>query len=355
MRLARAGTLAALALLVAACDTARKVEETSAINDCTRCHGFPPADPHPQGVTVCYTCHSTSVGPGNVIIPGGTHLNGHVDVSAHPLPFPPSLHGPAAEGGASGCTECHGADYGGGAVGVSCNACHETIGYADWKTNCTFCHGTRTPGWTDANLPLAAPPLALDRTADQTSANPKVGAHQAHLVGTTYANPLTCGTCHGGIPPRTFPGSLGHVDGQPATIAFASPATQGVTPSYAGNGGSCAVYCHGTGTAFVNPTAPGPSTTVSPAWTATSIACDGCHGTPPTTGQHGFTNHQFPCGYCHLTVAGTGATPSIVNKTLHVNGQKDVALDVPGTWDGSAKTCTNVACHAVQNTRNWYP
>ena len=76
----------------------------------------------------------------------------------------------------------------------------------------------------------------------------------------------------------------------------------------------------------------------------------------PATGEHGFVNHLFPCGYCHLDVAGSGATPSIVNKALHVNGQKNVRLTVPGTWDApAAKTCTNVACHDTQGTRPWYP
>src|SRR5512133_412436 len=220
MRLARAGTMAALAVLIAACDTARKVEETSAVNDCARCHGFPPPDPPPQS-TACDVCHSTTAGPGDVIIPGGTHMDGRVEVTAHAVPFPPSVHGPAANRGASACTTCHGTDqdpggaYGGGIVGVSCNDCHGGIGFADWKTNCTFCHGTRTQGGTAARLPLAAPPEAIAGTADpagQTNANPKVGAHQAHLVGTTYVNPLPCTSCHG-VPVRQFPGSLSHIDG----------------------------------------------------------------------------------------------------------------------------------------------
>ena len=224
MQLARAGTVAALAVLIAACDTARKVEETSAINDCARCHGFPPPAPHPQNVANCSVCHATTVGAGNVLIPGGTHLNGRVDVSAHDVPYPPSVHGPAADLGIAACTGCHGADYGGGSVGVSCNDCHGGIQYGDWKTNCTFCHGTRTQSWTEASLPLAAPPQSIAGAADpagQTSANPKVGAHQAHLGGTTYVNPLPCTSCHG-VPVRQFPGSLTHVDGQPVTKATRS-------------------------------------------------------------------------------------------------------------------------------------
>ncbi len=352
MQLARAGTLAALAVLVAACDTARKVEETAAINDCARCHGFPPPAPHPQNIENCWVCHSTTVGPGNVLIPGGTHLNGRVDVTAHPAGWAdPGVHGPAAEAGISACQYCHGADYGGGSVGVSCDSCHANSGFADWKTNCTFCHGTRTQGWTTARLPLAAPPESLSGATDP--ADPHVGAHKAHLADTTLVNPLPCASCHG-VPDFTFPGSLVHVDGQPATVAFGALAQQGVAAAYDPTSRSCAVYCHGTGTAFVNPNAPA-STAVSPAWTATTIACNGCHGTPPTTGQHGITSHAFPCGYCHARVAASSGAPAITNKANHVNGVKNVDLFVPGTWDAAAQKCSNVACHSVQDTRNWYP
>jgi predicted CxxxxCH...CXXCH cytochrome family protein len=348
--------VAALAVLIAACDTARKVEETSAVNDCARCHGFPPPDPHPQS-TACDTCHSTTVGAGNVIVPGGTHMNGRVDVVAHAVPYPPDVHGPRADQGPLACGSCHGADFGGGSVGVSCNACHGTFGYADWKTNCTFCHGTRTQGWTDANLALAAPPQSVAGGGDQTSANPKVGAHQAHLVGTTLSNPVACTSCHG-VPVRTFPGSLAHIDAT-MELVFSDVAKQGIAgAAYAGNGGSCAVYCHGSGAAFANPTAA-PSQAVSPNWQEPSIAtlaCNGCHGAPPATGQHAISNHAFPCNRCHAQVAGSGATPSIANKALHVNGTKDVDFSVSADrYDPAAHTCTNVACHGGTGTRSWYP
>lgn len=351
MRLVRAATVVALAVVVAACDEARPREESTSAA-CANCHGFPPAPPHPQDAAACNACHSTSVGAGNAIVPGGTHANGNVDVAVHPVrPYP--THAQDAIAGISTCANCHGADYGGGAVSVSCNACHDsTFGTADWRTNCTFCHGTRTATWTDtpAQFPLAAPPSAVDGTT--SPADPRVGAHQAHLAGTAYANPLACDACHA-VPARTFPGSLSHLDGSPAELVFGATATKGVTGAgYAGGGGSCAVYCHGTGSEFVNPGAAA-SAVVSPDWTEAAIACDGCHGTPPATGQHQFANHQFPCDRCHQGVAGSGATPSIANKALHVNGTKNVAFTVPGTWTAE-KTCADVSCHGG-GTRPWYP
>lgn len=354
MQLARAAAVAALALLVAACDTARNVEETAAVNDCARCHGFPPPDPHPQA-TNCDLCHATTVGPGNVIIAGGTHMDGQVETTVHAMPFV-AQHTSAALPNIDSCTDCHGLDFAGGTAGVSCNACHAAqvaVSAPDWRTNCTFCHGTRTANWTDANLPLAAPPQSVSGAGDQSSANPKVGAHQAHLVGTTYVNPLPCTSCHG-VPVRQFPGSLDHITGT-VEIAFSGLANTGVAAAWAGAGGTCAVYCHGSGTAFVNRGAAA-STNVSPAWTnAAAIGCTDCHGTPPTTGEHGIANHAFPCNRCHVEVAGSGTTPTITNKALHVNGTKNVAFTVSGSWDATQAQCSNIACHGGAGTRSWYP
>ena len=64
MSFVRAGTVAALAVLFAACDTSRSVAETGTTSSqCTQCHGYPPppyvttASTHPQGVTDCNACH----------------------------------------------------------------------------------------------------------------------------------------------------------------------------------------------------------------------------------------------------------------------------------------------------------
>ena len=46
--------------------------------------------------------------------------------------------------------------------------------------------------------------------------------------------------------------------------------------AYAGAGGTCAVYCHGSGTELANPAGK-----LSPDWTDTGLACGDCHGQPP--------------------------------------------------------------------------
>ena len=353
MRLARAGILAALAALAAACDTARTVEETAQTkNDCARCHGYPPppfiagGTSHPTS-TQCHLCHQETVAADDVtIIPGGLHMNGVVDVTgAHPLPYL-AQHTAGALANITSCQACHGPDYGGGQVGVSCNACHAAQVAAsapDWKTNCTWCHGTRTAGVTTATA-TAAPPQPVD--ANDPNAARKIGAHQAHLTSGPFANALPCSTCH--TPPDTA-SALTHFSGNgtPATITFSPLAQQGVTGA-AYNGTSCAVYCHGSGSSW--PTGSNGANR-TPAWTSTGLACDACHGTPPPTGPNVGTApaHVFhvstmgvPCSRCH-----NGYTSTSISPATHVDGTRDVIV-VPttgGTLRISGWNCT--ACHTA--------
>lgn len=345
MRSFAASALAAATLCLApGCDGARKLE-SSQNAACTSCHGAPPppfvagGTTHPAS-TDCYLCHSTTVEPGGGLVAGGTHQDGTVDFTAHALPFV-AQHTEPALSDIGACAACHGADYAGGIAGSSCTACHETqLGFADWQTNCTFCHGTRTPGWT-APLYLAAPPQPVRGV--ETPPDPRVGAHQKHLGnGSTISDGVACTECH------ALPTGLAHLDGA-ATIAFGPLATQGgLVPGY--TGGTCSsTYCHGSG--LVGGAAPSPS------WTGT-VACGDCHGSPPSTGGHVVPQHAAqPCSRCHVDVATNTGPPGIIDspaaKALHVNGAKDVGLSVSGTWDGGAKTCSSVGCHATPEARNW--
>jgi hypothetical protein len=75
------------------------------------------------------------------------------------------------------CRSCHGSDYRGGAVGVSCVTCHRNTPEA-----CDTCHGTGA---------LGAPPPGLDATDP-------AGPHQQHLVGaaTYFVAAVPCEECH---------------------------------------------------------------------------------------------------------------------------------------------------------------
>jgi len=262
----------------------------------------------------------------------------------HEVPFV-DAHTSAALAGMGACALCHGVDYGGG-LGPSCTGCHEErLGVADWRTNCTFCHGTRTaaglaatPGAASA---LAAPPATVTGTGDQTSANPKVGAHQRHLVAGTYSAPLACGSCHA-VPAQTFPGSLDHLDGT-AAVQFSAAALQGVAnPGYAGAGGSCAVYCHGSTSLLFG------GTNKTPAWTSSGgVVCGSCHTLSPTSGQHvlHLVDCSIPCASCHPGYS----IPDLVNTATHVNGVFDASPIVTtatfSSWPSGAATCSG--CHGA--------
>jgi predicted CxxxxCH...CXXCH cytochrome family protein len=208
----------------------------------------------------------------------------------HAVPFV-DQHPAAALDALGSCTGCHGSDYGGGSA-QSCNDCHAEAGVADWTTNCGFCH----------------------------AASPTTHAHQAHLVAGSFSNALPCASCHV-VPPHTAPGSLAHVDGG-VDVEFSTTARLGMTTaSYAGGGGSCAVYCHGSIAVLGNKQ--------SPAWTSTAnLNCDSCHSSAPTSEEH--TMHRVEegvaCTTCHPGYrTGTSWT---VDRAKHVNGR----VDATGTW-----------------------
>jgi len=257
------------------------------------------------------------------------------------------------------CQGCHGADYRGGASGVSCIACH-----AKGPTDCTTCHGDR---------------------------GPTTGAHLTHL-----ARSLDCGECH--IKPASWdaPGHIVDVTG-PARVVFGALATT-PAPARSGpaswDGATCTnVYCHGAaiaggGTAtsprWDDPTPAGCSTrchgqappdhqrndcaTCHPASAlhidgivevGRTSGCDGCHGSPqsaapPTdlagnvyTTAIGVGAHQkhlqggglrgpIACETCHVVPATITAPGHLHDGPANV----DAALG----WDRSAQTCGTAWC-----------
>lgn len=278
---------------------------------CGACHGAPPPS-HAASATACATCHPGTVNAdGTLNLSGGLHLNGAVDVNrAHPDGWSePAQHGRAAKRDLASCTACHGADFGGGTSGISCNACH---GGTAWQSDCTFCHGTKVPAYTAADLPMAAPPLG---TQGETAATDRaVGAHQKHLTGGEIGGAIGCAECH------AVPADLGHLDGA-AQVTFGDAARRdGAAPAWSGTG--CAsTYCHGATLA-----AGGSST--APTWTggAAQAACGTCHGAPPPPPHSTST----ACGGCHA-----GYTATSVNLATHVDGKLDL--------DASGLSCTS--CH----------
>ncbi len=116
--------------------------EVEIAGSCSGCHGYPPAEPHPQS-NDCSACHGATVGADGQLVEGSeTHKNGTVDVAI----------------GAGSCGLCHGnppADP--HPEESNCNLCHRTTvdeagdvgsdhmnGTTDIKvaaSSCVKCHG----------------------------------------------------------------------------------------------------------------------------------------------------------------------------------------------------------------------
>jgi predicted CxxxxCH...CXXCH cytochrome family protein len=188
----------------------------------------------------------------------------------------------------SRCVQCHGTDYKGGSVGVSCMSanCHvDKDGVTPLPpTACTTCHG------------------------DGTSPRPTTGAHAKHA--------RFCDTCH--IVPT--PDQIEqHASGDATTlIRFGNIATKNSQPVWDSTQKVCTnTYCHGAS---------------SPVWTDPKpLGCDGCHKAPPD--NHGLWSRlsSMACTSCH---------PDPTSDARHVNGAPDIV----------GATCTT--CHGSANHAN---
>lgn len=191
----------------------------------------------------------------------------------------------------SQCQTCHGEDYSGGAVGVSCSqaSCHRA---PEGPLACTTCHHD------GANPPTP---------------RPATGAHAAHA--------LYCDTCHQ-VPqgPADVPT---HASGDASTlIHFGGLASNaGAAPTWDATNKRCSnTYCHGP---------------LSPPWVDNppQIQCDGCHGKPPSTHAK-WSRVASGCASCHPAPSDP-LTPA-PSDPRHLNGTLDM-------WAG----CTS--CHGAND------
>jgi predicted CxxxxCH...CXXCH cytochrome family protein len=224
----------------------------------------------------------------------------------------PDFHGEVVSlVGAESCAKCHGADWNGGKVGVSCVACHSQL-----TGRCTTCHG-------GIDNQTGAPPKGLRGEISDTTV--AVGKHTVHLMGDSLVSVgIECNSCHH-VP--VFISDPQHIGFGPGAAAdsIAEITWHGIA-----DGGGAAwdrtartctgTYCHGN---FA-----GGNHANAPVWTASSQAhCGSCHDIGITPSEL-LWKHQFHVGYaglacadCHASVVDTSLT--IVGLSLHVNGVVD--------------------------------
>ncbi len=356
--------LAVAGLALAACGSARKIEDAST-QGCTTCHGSaenaaPPVSPlgasatsdlgvgahqrhlragYLRGALACDDCH---VVPDRVDAPG--HIDGRAALAFGALA---TAHGaaPVWDRGAATCaaTWCHGGTLGAGGSNTApiwtavnegqtaCGTCHGRPPPPPHPSNpaCERCHpgtvlesgvvdaagGRHIDGEIDApalacnachgSAANAAPPVAS--TGAESTGAVEVGAHQSHVRTGALRLALGCETCH------VVPSAMLHADG---TVDLAwSPLAGAVT--WDRGAATCSTYCHGA-------TLAAGGTNTLPVWTEVGsgqTACGTCHGKPPPAPHPALSE----CRRCHPdTVTAAGAID--VAGGRHVNGELDVTL-----------------------------
>jgi hypothetical protein len=226
------------------------------------------------------------------------------------------------------CRPCHGEDYSIRKVEFSCLSCH----HPDGPESCNACHGD-FPGdpWELAN---SAPPAGLLGETDSLAL--PVGAHAAHMnYDSTRTAAEICSECH--IVPVHYE-DPGHIDGQPgAEVVLGGSrgliATEGgarvPAPTWDRASATCAgTYCHGnwgllaadSDFSFIYTGEKIEGSSASPSWIDPGTAdCGSCHGLPPVGHDPAALS---ACGGCHEGVVdGSGV---IMDASLHGNGQVNV-------------------------------
>jgi predicted CxxxxCH...CXXCH cytochrome family protein len=237
-------------------------------------------------------------------------------------PRKPGFHGrdiAAADWRMGSCRGCHGADYRGGAVEVSCLTCHR-----DTPEACDTCHGTGQ---------LGAPPPGLD-------AGDPAGPHREHLVdAAAHFVPVECADCH--HVPTAFddPAHIGENPDNRAEVLFGEKArARGADPAWNAENRTCAnVACHGAG--LTGASMPEPTWALD-----TGLGCGSCHGTPPETMANGEPHSLSPrCEECHPVVTGSQAPFPPPEPAAHGDGaisllERVTAPNCEGCHTGSRTT-----------------
>src|SRR5512143_1559107 len=322
---------------------------------CTSCHLGSPTSVHPENWVPVYSMHGPYVKTNSTSACANQYCHGlsltgapdsgpsctscHIGglTSGHPSDWVPiySTHGPYVNTSPTGTSAC------------ANQACHGTTltGVPGSGPSCTLCQRASPTSVHPANwVPIYSTHGPYVNTAPTgTSACANQYCHGPSLTGVPDSGP-SCTSCHmGGVTNIHPAGWLGDACSNHGTYAL----TNGTT-------GCSNVYCHGTNLGGVPQS--GPSCTKCHPTIPTSPSCGTCHGIPPagtafpdTAGKHA----------THLALNGvTCATCHNRSCDQHMNGTVDVIFDAvynaktgTGSFNATAKTCSEVSCHGGPRTQ----
>jgi len=318
---------------------------------CTLCHLGSPTSVHPTNWTPVYSMHGPYVNANSTSACAnqychGLSLNGVADsgpsctschmggaTSGHPADWNPvySTHGPYANSnGTTACANqsCHGLSLTGVVgSGPSCTLCHlggpASVHPADW----TPVYSTHGP-YVNSN---------------GTSSCANQYCHGPSLTGVANSGP-SCTSCHMG----------GATSIHPAGWLDDACSNHGNYALTSGTTGCATIYCHGANLGGVPQS--GPSCTSCHPTIPTSPSCGTCHGIPPAGAA--YPNNA---GKHAKHTALTGVTCAACHNrscNQHMNLSVDVMFDAlynaksgTGSFNTTAKTCSEVSCHGGPRTQ----
>jgi predicted CxxxxCH...CXXCH cytochrome family protein len=254
----------------------------------------------------------------------------------HPAGWADSdVHGLAAKMQDQQCISCHGADLTGDGDAVSCDSCH-TEG---WRTDCTFCHGDPADG-------TGSPPRHISGLDDGALAS--FIPHRAHTSANPIAVEFDCVQCHTKPTDVLTPGHIFVGDSTPGEAEANFSGGLSKAGVFTASTNTCSnLYCHGTGRGNNGQAVD----------TMASVTCHTCHSDMSTGGRWGTMSGEHSkhlgeglgCHECHASTASSNT--AIGDKTLHVNGAKDVVF--AGSMVRTNGTCTGTCHGEPHDARSW--
>jgi len=262
------------------------------------------------------------------------------------------------------CISCHKHDT--GFAGAACNACHK-----------------------------APPAVGKHGKHDEVGSVPTSYTMTASHA-TTVAYGFACAKCHSGshmndthagsnadpyrveltfdatVDPKNSLGAYSQVyPGAPPSPDQGNDLTKywSWTPTVAGTDGNCSnLYCHSNAA----PSGGGTNLYATPKWNqAAALTCTSCHATTgrddtavltDLSQKHGkhlkATTYAFTCDECHAATVLDNSTSAIGDKTMHVNGVKDLVFSTTATAGSvdqsagiyAASSCSSLYCHSQGTT-----
>ncbi|MBT0663738.1 CxxxxCH/CxxCH domain-containing protein [Geobacter pelophilus] len=302
----------------------------------------------------CVDCHNATVSDNTTVSNVANHVNNKVDVGFTATwggSYPSTGHAPGLDTTRT-CQNvyCHSNAQDGGQPGTAMVFRNLTGSKTWWGSatslGCSGCHQSTS------------------------GSNLLSGKHSVH-VSTTF-NPaigtgLSCGECHSAV--RSVAGAWVDRSKHANKLNDYSGAKARGSANYVSSTGVCAnLYCHSNGKGTFK------SMATDNWFSASTLGCDGCHGSAATYGSPNYASgaagsltanshaahvkSAADCVNCHYKTTTTGTTIA-TGSTDHVDMTVDARFKllpfatISGSYNNVARSCSNTYCHGTGTAPVW--